>query len=70
MTTTTPAPNRGQVKVWGTTARPKWSVTVTDGATDEELARLVDQAVTTFRLVAQRLAATPAEGGERTREQV
>ena len=60
MTSTPPLPAptspRGQVKVWGSATHPKWSVTVADGITHEELVYLVDEAVSAFHLAGERLA--------------
>jgi hypothetical protein len=61
MTTITPAPN-GVVKIWGAVNNPRYSVSVGDGATNTELAQLVELAVTTFRLLGVRLTAGSVQG--------
>lgn len=56
-----PAP-RSQVKLWGAVSNPRYSVAVADGATDEELSLLVEQAVRTFHLISERLAVARVHG--------
>jgi hypothetical protein len=58
MSTTSPAPTptqRAAVKVWGQPSSPRWSVTVYEGDTREQLYELVDLALKTYALVGRRL---------------
>jgi hypothetical protein len=51
-----------QVKCWGSISNPRYSVAVSDGATQGELAQLVEMAVATFQLVAARLTEARTHG--------
>ena len=55
--TTTPGanPSLAAVKIWGATRSPRWSVTVVETTTDEEMAALVERAVAAYRQVGRLL---------------
>jgi hypothetical protein len=47
---------RSTVKIWSTSGRPRWSISVVQGTTAREMDELVDLAVEGFELVRERLA--------------